>query len=77
MRRTIPICVFLLAFLPGCLARVMRGPALDHAVQVQAVAQSCEADGYGEGKCTQEDLEMMEAQAMCIMLITKGQTCPE
>lgn len=77
MRRITHICVFLLVFLPGCLVRNLRTPALDHAVQVQAVAQSCEADGYGEGKCTQEDLEMMEAQAMCIMLITKGQTCPE
>lgn len=73
--KTIAITLSLLT--SGCLVRNLRTPAEDHAVQASAVAQSCEADGYGEGKCTQEDLDLQAAQARCIMAITQGKRCEE
>lgn len=67
--------VALLLLLPGCLTRVLRGPAADHYVQAATIATSCEADGYGVGKCTAEDLEAMAEQARCLAAIAKRKRC--
>lgn len=73
--KTIAITLSLLT--SGCLVRNLRTPAEDHAVQASAVAQSCEADGYGEGKCTQADLDAMAQQARCVNAAIRGKRCAE
>ena len=76
MKYTKSICaISLLLLLPACLSTTLRQPAADHYLQASAIADSCEADGYGRGKCTQEDLDAMAKQAECILALTEGRAC--
>lgn len=72
-RATIILAASLLLPLGGCLKKSLRAPVEDHRVQTQLVAESCERDGYGAGKCTKADLEAMRDQACLIDAIVKGQ----
>lgn len=59
----------------GCMTKMLRVPVEDHYVQTQTIATSCKVDGWGVGKCTQDDLDAMAEQARCIDAIVKRQTC--
>ena len=61
--------------LTGCLKAHLKTPAEDHAVQTTLVAESCAKDGYGSGKCTQEDLDDMAEQAVCIDAVVQATKC--
>jgi len=76
-RASLVLLAVLLLPLGGCLKKTLRHPAEDHHVQTKAVAASCEADGYGNGKCTQDDLDAMAKQAECIDAIVKGEDCDD
>lgn len=55
----------------------LRGPAEDHAIQANAIAEKCRS-GYPEAPCSkelQEDIEAMAKQADCIAAVTTGETC--
>lgn len=56
----------------GCVKRALVTPAEDHYVQTQVVADSCKADGFGQGRCTEDDLQAMVDQACLIDAILKG-----
>lgn len=77
MRRTVLAVAVLALPLAGCLKKQLRHPAEDHHVQAKAVAASCAADGYGSGKCTQDDLDAMAKQAECLDAIVKGEKCED
>ncbi len=55
----------------GCMARDLRVPATDHYIQMTTIATACEREGYGSGKCTDEDLEAMATQACLIAAIAR------
>lgn len=72
-----------LAFSPGCM-RALRGPALDHAVQVDTIARKCQTPvatgGYTDSPCSpelQRDLDEMSKQADCVLAISEGRACGE
>jgi len=70
MRR--PFLLIVPLALCGCLAAQLKGPVEDHRIQAQVIAESCAADGYGSGKCTQADLDAMADQAKLLDDIVKG-----
>lgn len=55
----------------GCLSKTLRIPVEDHAVQSTVIAKDCEAAGFGNGKCTQEDIDAMAEQARLLDDIVK------
>lgn len=65
--------------LPGCM-RALQGPAFNHNVQTDTIAQRCRtpqsAGGYPESPCSDElqaDLDAMAAQASDIESIANGE----
>lgn len=75
--RTPTIAVLIALFLPACLSRSLRGPAEDHYVLTAVVAQDCRENGFGQGKCTQEDFDALAKQARCIDAIAKRASCED
>lgn len=69
----VTIAALLLTLPSGCVKGALVTPAEDHHVQTRVVVDSCKADGYGAGQCTQEDLEAMADQACLIYAIVKGE----
>jgi len=68
--------------LSGCM-RSLRGPAEDHYVQAQTMADACRSPmsgplSYPESPCSedlQRNLDAAAKQADCIMRITRGEEC--
>ena len=75
MRTILPLAVFagLLALPTGCVKRALVTPAEDHKIQTRVIAEACEAEGYGFGRCTAEDLQAMVDQACLIDAVLKGE----
>ena len=74
MRRLFTI-IGLLLLVTGCLPKHLLA---EHHVQTIVIAESCEKDGYGDGKCKKEDLESMVEQACLIEAARKwkgGKEC--
>jgi hypothetical protein len=68
-----------LILLPGCLSKTLRGPAGDHFVQAQTIADNCERGRYTPACAPdlKEDVDAMAKQAECILAITNGDTCDD
>jgi hypothetical protein len=65
----------LLILLPACMPKHL---LRDHQIQTAVVAASCKDVGYGNGKCTIDDLEQMATQACLIYAAREfrdGQEC--
>lgn len=75
--------ILLPLLLCSCLAAHLEAPAMDHAVQVEAIKRDCEQhreviDAPPESaahKCSVQALEKASRQAQCIMHITQGEKC--
>lgn len=70
-RATITAALLALPF-TGCVKKALVEPVEDHYVQTRVIAESCKADGYGNGKCTEDDLQAMVDQACLIDAILDG-----
>ena len=75
MAMLVAVAFLAVSMLGGCLSKTLRVPVEDHYVQAAVIAADCEKHGFGNEKCTQEDLDAMAQQAKCIDAIVKKQRC--